>query len=130
MFQIVDFFFLKHFFDFREHFISKNTSKKLFGGGFWFGLTLNGFFFNPNQIYSIKHANQFHLTNSTKPNLDKPNLQKINGKSNPSSYWAWPSSAQACLNIFYFNQYNFNIFLFPKPLKESSPWTPETQYFP
>ena len=46
--------------------------------------------FNP--IYKTK--------STTKPNLVKPNLRKINVKSNPSLSWAWPSSAPVCLNFW------------------------------
>ena len=53
-----------------------------------------------NQIYWVKCTKpnifnqtcKFYLSNqSTKLILEKPNLQKIELKSNPSLYWAWPS---------------------------------------
>ena len=40
--------------------------------------------------------NLFNQTNSINPNGEKPNLQIIKVKSNPSLSWAWPRSVPAC----------------------------------
>ena len=58
-------------------------------------------YIDSNKIYqttsiSSNLQNWIPPTNSTKPNLEKPNVQKIKEKSDPSLSWAQPSSAPAC----------------------------------
>ena len=87
------------------------------GGGGWGGCLHSHFHVKPNrcvvlcwgwgfdnimsQIFSIKPIKLNLSTDSTKPNLEEPNLQKIKVKSNPCLFWAWPSSAPACCRILF-----------------------------
>ena len=58
-----------------------------------------------NQIIQSKSffwnlQNYIHQANSTKLYPEKPNLQKIKEKSNPSLSWAWPRSAPVWFDLF------------------------------